>query len=233
MAVDVAEALPSRTVDSGFDLEFIGNDGKLVSGRLEDYWHHRFEEAPPFREFPSFKGQKNFSGLWWSPKSSGHVGYESWLERDHAMMLDFTPGVKRFSSQPFQMLWRDGRRLCRHVPDYFARLEDGTGMVLDVRPERLIKPADAAAFAAAQRLCDSVGWLFRRVGELDPVLCANVRWLSAYRHPRCLREDLAESVKEAFRAALRGASLRPEPGYPATCGQTRNVQQVRCDGIPG
>jgi hypothetical protein len=31
----------------------------------------------------------------------------------------------------------------------------------------------------------AAGWGFGRLGEINPVLVANVRWLSRYRHPRC------------------------------------------------
>ncbi|HEU4544060.1 MAG TPA: hypothetical protein VFR23_23220 [Jiangellaceae bacterium] len=33
------------------------------------------------------------SGRWWSATDGGHVGYESRLERDHVMLLDFDPTV--------------------------------------------------------------------------------------------------------------------------------------------
>ena len=61
--------------------------------------------------------------------------YESWLERDHVMLLDFDPAVIGIASQPFWLSWpvTGGRR--RHLPDYFVRVEDGTGLVLDVRPD--------------------------------------------------------------------------------------------------
>lgn len=55
------------------------------------------------------------------------VGYESWLERDRVMLLDFSPEVVAFSSQPFWLTWSAGRKRRRHAPDYFARLADGTG----------------------------------------------------------------------------------------------------------
>jgi hypothetical protein len=61
-----------------------------------------------------------------------------------------------------------------------------------------IKPVDAEAFAATAAACESVGWGYRRVGELDPVLTANVRWLAGYRHARCLREEHRARLVEAF-----------------------------------
>ena len=34
-----------------------------------------------------------------------HFGFESWIERDVAMMLDFDAEVTAFSSQPFWLIW--------------------------------------------------------------------------------------------------------------------------------
>ena len=51
---------------------------------------------------------------------------------------------------------------------------------------------------------------FRRAGAIDPVLLANVRWLSRYRHPRCRREPAATALLEAFadrRPLLAGTAL--------------------------
>ncbi len=50
------------------------------------------------------------------------------------------------ASQPFWLFWDDetsGRRRS-HAPDYFARLVDGRGLVVDCRPAERIKPRDAA-----------------------------------------------------------------------------------------
>jgi hypothetical protein len=126
------------------------------------------------------------------------VGFESWLERDHAMLLDFDPEVVGYSSQPFWLCWHDGRRRRRHAPDFFARLADGSGLVVDVRADDRIEVKDAEAFAATERACGEVGWAFRRVGTVDPVFGANVRWLAGYRHPRCYRSQVAVGLLEAF-----------------------------------
>ena len=85
------------------------------------------------------------------------------------------------------------------LPDYFARVDDGTGLVIDVRPDERIKALDAEAFAVTASACQMVGWRFRRVGAVASVFAANVRWLSRYRHPRCgRREDVAARLLEVF-----------------------------------
>lgn len=42
--------------------------------------------------------------------------------------------------------------------------------------------------------CAEAGWQFQRTGGPRPVLAANVRWLAGYRHPRCLRPAVAETL---------------------------------------
>jgi hypothetical protein len=72
-------------------------------------------------------------------------------------------------------------------------------VVIDVRADDRIEPADAEAFEATARACAEVGWVFHRVGAVDAVLVANVRWLSRYRHPRCgTRRDVADRLLEVF-----------------------------------
>jgi hypothetical protein len=167
-----------------FEVEFTGSAGERCRGLLGELWSTRFERAAPVRSFPSFREQASFSGLYYAATMDAQSGFESWLERDMAMMLDFDPDVAAFSSQPFWLTWaQDGKRR-RHAPDYFARLADGTGVVIDVRPDDRIEPRDAEAFAATERACREVGWVFRRTPGPGLVLAANVRWLAGYRHRR-------------------------------------------------
>ncbi|WP_309239191.1 TnsA-like heteromeric transposase endonuclease subunit [Streptomyces lunaelactis] len=145
-------------------------------GPLSRLWSVRFEGGRPERRFPAFRGQGNWCGWYWSATCGGHVGYESWLERDHLMLLDFDPRVTAVASQPFQLSWSgaNGKRV-RHTPDFFVRRADGTALVVDVRPDEQIEPRDAVKFAATAAACGLVGWDFARVGTPDAVLMENVR----------------------------------------------------------
>lgn len=88
-------------------------------------WCTPFEDVAPVWEFPSFPGQRSFPGAWWAVTLGDFVGFESWLERDQIMVMDQSPEVVAFSSQPFWLLWDDGDQQRRHAPDFFARLRDG------------------------------------------------------------------------------------------------------------
>ncbi|MFJ8598609.1 TnsA-like heteromeric transposase endonuclease subunit [Streptomyces shenzhenensis] len=181
------------------ELEYVSAAGIRERGSLGRLWSVGFESVRPERSFPTFRGQGNWCGWYWSATCGGHVGYESWLERDHLMLLDFDPLVTGMASQPFRLSWAraDGKRV-RHTPDFFVRRADGTGLVVDVRPDDLIGPDDAAKFAVTAAACRSVGWDFTRVGTPEAVLMANVRWLAGYRHPRVHRPEVAARLVEVF-----------------------------------
>ncbi len=141
---------------TGVQVVFAGEGGAKQSGALEVLWSVGFEHVAPVRSFGSFRGQRSFQGSWC------------------------------VSSQPFWLRWANQPGARRHVPDFFARLADGSALVIDVRPDELIGADDAGVFAATQRACAAVGWGYRRVGVVDAVLAANVRWLSGFRHRRCV-----------------------------------------------
>lgn len=194
----VAVGVEKTRAADGVELIFLDGDGDECRGPLAACWGHRFEDVPPVREFGWHRGQAHWPGLWWSATTGRHVGYESWLERDEVMALDFDREVVAFSSQPFWLCWPAGGRRRRHAPDFFARLADGTGLVIDVRAAERIEPRDAEAFELTRRACRSVGWRYRRVGGLGAVVAANLRWLSGYRHPRCLDPSRAAALGAAF-----------------------------------
>jgi hypothetical protein len=183
----------------GFEVGYVEPSGEELRRPLADVWAVRFENASPVREFKSYKGQRHLPGLWWSSTVGGHIGYESWLERDHVMLLDFDPGVVGISSQPFWLFWTaaNGKGVS-HAPDYFVRRDDGSAVVVDCRPIGRRGPRDLVKFEATQVACDQVGWGFDLVGAPDPVVVANVRWLAGYRHPRHRVEPVASALLETF-----------------------------------
>jgi hypothetical protein len=197
--------------DPRFMLEFRAADGTWEREPLWSCCAVRFEDVLPARPFRFEKGLRSFAGWWYFATTGTHVGFESWLERDHLMLMDFDLEVQAVSSQPFWLRWRDGeRRSRRHAPDFFARRADGTGVVVDVRPDDRIPERDAETFTVTAAACEAAGWEYRRLGDLDPVLAANVRWLSRYRHRRCLVPGIAAVLLEAFaggRGLFEGAEM--------------------------
>jgi len=192
----------SSSADLGFEVAFVDLDGAERREPLSQCWGVGFEQVLPVRGFASFPGQSHFPGLWWFSSAGVHVGFESWLERDVVMSLDADPEVAAVASQPFWLSWPDEGCLVRHAPDFFARRSDGSALVIDVRADDRIDDADAAKFEATARACALVGWDYRRIGALDPVLAANLRWLAGYRHPRYAMSAYGDDLVQAFARPL-------------------------------
>jgi hypothetical protein len=205
---------PDAPID-GFEVAYTSQDGVEHRAALTDAWSVRFEMCLPARRFPSYKRQRNYPGRYWSATTGHHVGFESWLERDHVMLLDHDQDVVGIASQPFWLFWATPEGKTRsHAPDYFARHTNGGALVLDCRPTERIKPADAAKFDATRRACELVGWSYRVSGVLDAITVANVRWLAGYRHPRHYLPDVAEALLQTFADPLPLVSGAEAVGDP-------------------
>ncbi len=186
----------------GFEITYVDEAGLERCEVLSRCRDVAFEQARPVRGFASFRGQSHFPGLWWFSSAGDHVGFESWLERDVVMLLDADPTVAAVVSQPFWLSWPGGGRRIRHAPDFFARLRDGGAVVIDVRADDQIEDSDADKFEMTRRACAQVGWDYRRIGALDPVLAANLRWLAGYRHPRYALPACAADLVRVFASPL-------------------------------
>ena len=198
----------------GFEVAFADPDRGLVRGALNESTGMLFERVAPVRSIPSYQGQRNNPGFYFSATMDAHVEYESWLERDEAMVLDFDPDAACYAAQPFWLFWMDGFKQRSHAPDFFARRADGTGVVIDCRPSERIKPRDQAVFDTTARACAEVGWSYRLVNGHDPVWLANVRWLAGYRTVRHRVEPVVAALGEVFadpRPLVEGARAVGDP----------------------
>ncbi|MEU0480965.1 TnsA-like heteromeric transposase endonuclease subunit [Streptosporangium sp. NPDC006013] len=204
----------SLDVASRFDVAYVDADGVERSVKLEELSRVKLEAARPVRSFPSYAGQRNYPGWYWSATMGRLVGFESWVERDHLIAIDFDPVVTAVASQPFWLRWSVDGRLRRHAPDFFVRVAGGGVLVLDSRPLDRIGESDREAFQATQQACDLLGWRYAVWGTMNGVVVANQRWLAGYRHPRCMDEAVAAQLREVFAqplALMDGAELVGDP----------------------
>ncbi|MFJ1709785.1 TnsA-like heteromeric transposase endonuclease subunit [Kitasatospora sp. NPDC088346] len=161
------------------------------------------EELASVRTFPVQRGRRIAPGWWWSASTGRLVHYGFGAMRTQIMLLDHDPQVVALACSPVELAWLgEDDTVAVHAPHLMARLRDGSGLLVDCVgsegvPTRL---ADrAAAMAAAAR---AVGWHYRIARPPDPVLAANVRWLSGYRHPRHGNRTAMERVVGLFAQPL-------------------------------
>lgn len=157
------------------------------------------ERAVPIRRFFAWPGKRNYEGLWWSDTVRGHVAFESLLEREYLMSADFDPHVVAMAAQPLALLWPRGIRGQKsHFPDFFVRLSNGDGRLVDVRhPDRVDRAA--AQFDLTRQVCAEIGWQYEIFTGLDLVAEQNMRWLAGYRRDRCAPDDdTVEAIIHCF-----------------------------------
>jgi hypothetical protein len=144
------------------EVSYVPDDGAEHRVPLVQAWAVPLEQGLPVRRFTSRKGQRHLSGLWWSATTGGHVGFESRLERDDVLHLDFDPSVVGIASQPFWLHWTaEAGKPVSHTPDFFARRTDGSAVVVDCRPVERRRPRDVAKFEVTARACALAGWEYR------------------------------------------------------------------------
>ncbi|WP_406107760.1 TnsA-like heteromeric transposase endonuclease subunit [Streptomyces sp. NBC_01003] len=137
--------------------------------------------AQPWRTFRWHRGQKHYSGTYWSATVGDHVIYESRLELGRLLFADFDPEVRHIVAQPFLIKAEVQGKLRRHIPDYLL-LTDGGPVVVDVKPRhRLERPQIAFTFAWTKQAVESRGWQYEVWSEPDPCELENVRVLAGYR----------------------------------------------------
>lgn len=164
------------------------------------------ENANMARRYGAYQGKRNYEGLWWSSTNHGHVPFESLLERDYLLWADWDPRVVRVAAQPIALLWpKDTPHHHSHVPDYFVRLKDGTGALVDVKTPKGLSTHARDQLALTEAVCQEVGWGYEVFTGLPANEADNLRWLAGYRQDRNVAAgDDAAAIHDAF---ANGAAL--------------------------
>ncbi|WP_244313504.1 TnsA-like heteromeric transposase endonuclease subunit, partial [Streptomyces zinciresistens] len=90
-----------------------------------------FEESPAVRPFPVRHGRRVAPGWWWSSTTGRLVAYGSGVMRTQLMLLDRDPAVVALACRPVELVWREESKTAGHAPQLMARLQDGSGLLLD------------------------------------------------------------------------------------------------------
>ena len=132
---------------------------------------------------------KGARGLVTTPKAVGPAMYESSLERDYMLLLDFDRRVARFQVQPITIDLSHLAGYRHYTPDILVTWQPDYGKpwLVEVKPEDELHRQWAALkpkFRAAIQRCRQEGWVFHLVTErhVRTPLLENVKFLRDYRH---------------------------------------------------
>ncbi|WP_405392996.1 TnsA-like heteromeric transposase endonuclease subunit [Streptomyces sp. NBC_01102] len=173
-----------------------------------------FEDSPVVRPFPVRHGRRVAPGWWWSSTTGRLVAYGSGVMRTRLMLLDQDPAVVALACRPVELVWREESRVVSHAPQLMARLQDGSGLLLDCAGRSGLSARLAARARVVAAAAQAAGWSYRLAEPPDPVLVANVRWLAGYRHPRYAAGPWMPALLEVFASPQLAVKAVYELGDP-------------------
>lgn len=191
----VARSFPLPQTGRYLRLRYLDADGLQQVVGPERAPAVRFETMRPIRQIPSYANQKHTPGQYWSVTADDLVAYESHLEAKWLRLLDFEPDVTALCTQPFDFEGRDQDGAWHHVPDIYARRQDDTILLVDVKnPTRLGSPRVQMQAERTAAACEQLGWEYRLVGEPHPQLWASISWLAGFRRPLGAGAELVDQI---------------------------------------
>lgn len=191
------------------------DDLSEVAGEWASVGINELANAAPWRTFRWHRGQKHYSGTYWSSTVGRHVIYESRLELSRLLFADFDTSARQIVAQPFLLRATVDRKPRKHIPDYLL-ITDAGPVVVDVKPAgRLSDPKVAFTFEWTRGLVEARGWRYEVATEPNAVELENVRFLAGYRRSWMFRPELLAQVREKNLVGLQLAdAFRCLPGEP-------------------
>lgn len=138
---------------------------------------------------------RRFRGYFPSLKLGRMVAWESLLERDAILLLEFSPGVLSYREQPEEERYSDGAAIRSYYPDFLLELRSGSEARIEVKPaKKLDRPRVSAKLKHVASHYARQGKDFRVVTEQE------IR-----REPLLGNLNVLQSVRR-----YRGADLPPK-----------------------
>ena len=155
--------------------------GEEVRGGLADLSLDLLRLCSPVRAPGVYRRQRHMPGRWFSTTAGRFLEYESLLERDWMLLLDFDREVEWICEQPMRLRYSKDGRPASHVPDLLV-WRAGVRELCDVKSEERVDDPDfQAQVRATNRACREAGMGYRVLSEPDRQLLMNIRWLAGYR----------------------------------------------------
>lgn len=203
--VDEARRITPRRRTSSAELHWIPRtgSGRATDRELEwatvgrDLGDRDWQAIDPMSVRKSKGVRHRFTpAMYFWQRTRSHVWCESQEERWEVLWLDYSAQVERLWAQPMAIVFEHGSPLSgdSHIPDFLAQFTDGSIGLFDVRPAARIDDHARVQFGETAAICDRLGWRYNVLKGHDNRATANLDYLSASRHDRCLPAREAESL---------------------------------------
>ncbi|MEV5910532.1 TnsA-like heteromeric transposase endonuclease subunit [Streptomyces chartreusis] len=182
----------------------LDDDGRLVCVAPEALWGVALEERQPPTDPVAYHGRQGKLTDWWSATTGALVVCGSKRRTYVATELDFDPTVGRFSGEPVELHWEQGRIRHRWRPDFITLSRRGVRQAVVLAPNKL-GPQWRERLAALREVAGPAGWNVQVRTVPHGVRRENLLLVADYRQPAV--------CDDAHERALLAAFTQPRPLY--------------------
>ena len=116
----------------------------------------------------TFKPHSNHKCGWHDSPKAGHIWYRSSYEQRYYEILDSDSTVIGYEVEPFVIPFEFGGITLNYIPDVLVLYEDGSRMLVEIKPSGLVSlPKNAAKIEAGTSFCDGHKLTMEVVTEFD------------------------------------------------------------------
>lgn len=158
---------------------------------------------------------RSVTGILYSEKCLGGAEYESPLEHDFYVLLEFDPLVISYQPQPVQISYvKPNGRPSKYYPDTLVRVRWGHSLLYEVKPYAMLRdPASRdvlmAKCRAGRRFAKENGWEFRVITDrvIRTPCCFNAEFLLPYGRRQVDLDHADRITRRVARAHRDGVSV--------------------------
>lgn len=179
---------------------------------------------------PVGRSYKSIRGKYPSRKLGRMVQWESHLERDAILLLEYSPGITSYQEQPRKIEYVMDGKVRFYFPDFEICHADGRHGYIEVKPDRIAKrPEEKARFSHIKERINTEGSDFCVLTEneirLQP-LSHNLQTVERYRSS-AVRPSQWPEIKHQFRGLTTVTFAQAQ-----TClGTAERVWALVADGV--
>jgi hypothetical protein len=146
----------------------VGEEEEEVRGCLSALSFDLLRACRPVRVPGVYRRQRHMPGRWFSTTAGCFLEYESLLERDWMLLMDFDREVEWICEQPLRLRYSKDGGPVSHVPDLLV-WRGGAPEFCDVKStERLEHPDFVAQVRAMELACAEAGFGYRVLSGYGP-----------------------------------------------------------------
>jgi len=131
------------------------------------------------------KNYRSLTGAFYSLKNKKSIFFESKLERDFFLTLEFNPDVISYEEQPMELSYQYNNRTYRYTPDCIVNFKNLSSTVYEVKYSNELREKEAFfkhKFTQIDKFLNHKDIAFKIYSELDtkPIVLENMHFIYNY-----------------------------------------------------